>query len=68
MFWHNLNPDGRSCDKTAHAACPVIIGNKYIGNIWIREYGQEFTRPCNINEKDTKHKWPFTNIQKITKK
>jgi prolyl 4-hydroxylase len=63
VFWYNLNPDGNPCDETRHGACPVVIGDKYIANIWIREHGQEFTRPCNLDQKDTKYKWPKINIK-----
>jgi prolyl 4-hydroxylase len=29
--------------------CPVLIGNKWIANKWIHEYGQEFRRPCSLD-------------------
>ncbi|SPP80109.1 prolyl 4-hydroxylase subunit alpha-1 [Drosophila guanche] len=48
VMWHNLH---RSLDvdpRTYHAGCPVIVGSKRIGNIWIHSGHQEFRRPCNL--------------------
>ncbi|CAF4241633.1 unnamed protein product [Rotaria sp. Silwood2] len=33
------------------SACPVLIGNKWVANKWIRERGQEFRRPCSLDPK-----------------
>lgn len=46
VFWFNLKKDGTPDVKTLHAACPVIIGSKWVANKWINERGQEFRRPC----------------------
>ncbi|XP_022793507.1 prolyl 4-hydroxylase subunit alpha-1-like isoform X2 [Stylophora pistillata] len=46
IFWYNLKKDGSPDVKTMHAACPVIIGSKWVANKWINERGQEFRRPC----------------------
>ncbi|XP_001357661.3 prolyl 4-hydroxylase subunit alpha-1 [Drosophila pseudoobscura] len=48
VMWHNLH---RSLDvdpRTHHAGCPVIVGSKRIGNIWMHSGHQEFRRPCNL--------------------
>lgn len=45
-FWHNLKPSGESDYFTKHAGCPVLLGEKWVANKWIREHGQEFRRPC----------------------
>ncbi|XP_017101031.2 prolyl 4-hydroxylase subunit alpha-1-like [Drosophila bipectinata] len=48
VMWHNLH---RSLDvdaRTLHAGCPVLVGSKRIGNIWMHSGFQEFRRPCNI--------------------
>ncbi|XP_053379782.1 prolyl 4-hydroxylase subunit alpha-1-like isoform X2 [Mercenaria mercenaria] len=54
VFWYNLHPDGERNYLTAHGACPVISGDKWVGNIWIKEQGQEFTRPCKLDKNDLK--------------
>lgn len=48
-FWFNLHPSGDGNYDTRHAACPVLAGTKWVSNIWIHEYGQEFRRRCDIN-------------------
>jgi hypothetical protein len=32
-----------------YSACPVLIGNKWVGNKWIHERGQEFRRRCSLD-------------------
>ncbi|CAC5411611.1 P4HA [Mytilus coruscus] len=48
-FWYNLLPRGDSDNRTLHAGCPVVIGSKWVGNKWIREAGQMFKRPCDLD-------------------
>ncbi|KAK8375319.1 hypothetical protein O3P69_008296 [Scylla paramamosain] len=51
-FWHNLHPSGEGDELTRHAACPVLVGTKWVSNKWIHERGQEFLRPCGLSPKD----------------
>uniref|UniRef100_A0A665VUV8 procollagen-proline 4-dioxygenase n=1 Tax=Echeneis naucrates TaxID=173247 RepID=A0A665VUV8_ECHNA len=44
VFWYNLFPSGDGDYRTRHAACPVLVGNKWVSNKWIHERGQEFRR------------------------
>uniref|UniRef100_A0A672QM63 procollagen-proline 4-dioxygenase n=1 Tax=Sinocyclocheilus grahami TaxID=75366 RepID=A0A672QM63_SINGR len=48
VFWYNLFASGEGDYSTRHAACPVLVGNKWVSNKWIHERGQEFRRPCAI--------------------
>ncbi|KAM9560105.1 prolyl 4-hydroxylase subunit alpha-1-like isoform 2-T2 [Salvelinus alpinus] len=50
VFWYNLFLSGEGDYSTRHAACPVLVGNKWVSNKWIHERGQEFRRPCGLNE------------------
>ncbi|XP_060943078.1 prolyl 4-hydroxylase subunit alpha-1b isoform X2 [Limanda limanda] len=52
VFWYNLFPSGEGDYSTRHAACPVLVGNKWVSNKWIHERGQEWRRPCSLNETD----------------
>lgn len=52
VFWFNLKTFGQEDFYTKHAACPVLLGNKWIATRWIREYGNEFRRPCVPEESD----------------
>jgi len=49
VFWYNLDKYGRPDIRTRHAACPVIVGSKWVANKWINERGQEFRRPCSAS-------------------
>ncbi|XP_017039324.1 prolyl 4-hydroxylase subunit alpha-2 isoform X2 [Drosophila ficusphila] len=46
IMWYNLKDDGVPNTQTLHAACPVIVGSKWVCNKWIREREQLFRRPC----------------------
>ncbi|XP_029963118.1 prolyl 4-hydroxylase subunit alpha-1b isoform X3 [Salarias fasciatus] len=52
VFWYNLFPSGEGDYSTRHAACPVLVGNKWVSNKWIHERGQEWRRPCGLSEAD----------------
>lgn len=45
-FWYNLLPSGEGDYDTRHAACPVLVGTKWVANYWVHEFGQELRRPC----------------------
>lgn len=46
VFWYNLKQSGDDDYITRHAACPVLLGSKWVANKWLYEFGQEFRRPC----------------------
>ena len=47
-FWYNMDPNGNYDKNTLHAACPVLYGEKWVSNKWIRVNGEMFTRPCEL--------------------
>lgn len=49
VFWYNLKRNGKGDPKTRHAGCPVLVGHKWVSNLWIHEHGQEFNRKCSLN-------------------
>ncbi|XP_015785639.1 prolyl 4-hydroxylase subunit alpha-1 [Tetranychus urticae] len=51
-FWYNLHPSGDGDLLTRHAACPVLVGSKWVSNKWFHERGQEFRRPCGLKRND----------------
>jgi len=51
-FWYNLLPSGEGDYDTRHAACPVLVGTKWVANYWVHEVGQEFRRPCRHGSED----------------
>ncbi|XP_062328776.1 prolyl 4-hydroxylase subunit alpha-3 isoform X1 [Osmerus eperlanus] len=52
LFWWNLHRNGQGDGDTLHAGCPVLIGDKWVANKWIHEYGQEFQRRCSTNPEE----------------
>lgn len=56
IFWYNLDTDGNGDPRTRHAACPVIVGSKWVMTEWIREKRQIFIRPCLPKAKGTSTK------------
>uniref|UniRef100_A0A8C5L868 Prolyl 4-hydroxylase subunit alpha-3 n=1 Tax=Jaculus jaculus TaxID=51337 RepID=A0A8C5L868_JACJA len=52
LFWWNLRRNGEGDGDTLHAGCPVLVGDKWVANKWIHEYGQESRRPCTSSPED----------------
>ncbi|RVE65069.1 hypothetical protein OJAV_G00131780 [Oryzias javanicus] len=52
IFWWNLHRNGRGDADTLHAGCPVLIGDKWVANKWVHEYGQEFHHRCSLNPEE----------------
>ncbi|PAV65048.1 hypothetical protein WR25_16535 [Diploscapter pachys] len=53
LFWYNLHKMGDGDARTRHAACPVLVGIKWVSNKWIHERGNEFRRKCGLKFSDT---------------
>ena len=49
VLWFNLLRNGRKDYSSRHAACPVLVGSKWVANKWFHETGQEFNRPCSLS-------------------
>uniref|UniRef100_A0A3P8UQ45 procollagen-proline 4-dioxygenase n=1 Tax=Cynoglossus semilaevis TaxID=244447 RepID=A0A3P8UQ45_CYNSE len=52
VFWFNLFSSGDGDYRTRHAACPVLLGSKWVSNKWIHERGQEFRRRCDLQQEN----------------
>ncbi|XP_070197225.1 prolyl 4-hydroxylase subunit alpha-2-like isoform X2 [Littorina saxatilis] len=48
-FWYNLKHSGEGDVRMVHAGCPVLYGDKWVANKWLREVGNVFTRPCLLH-------------------
>ncbi|CAG7816864.1 unnamed protein product, partial [Allacma fusca] len=44
VFWYNLLRSGAVDSNSWHGSCPVILGEKWIANKWIRNYDQMFSQ------------------------
>ncbi|XP_018794092.1 PREDICTED: prolyl 4-hydroxylase subunit alpha-1 [Bactrocera latifrons] len=62
LFWYNLHRSLEGDYRTRHAACPVLKGSKWIGNVWINAITQPFTRPCLLHKDDAISKPYFTIV------
>lgn len=51
-IWFNLHRNGEGNVNTRHAACPVLVGSKWVMNKWFHERGEEFVRPCSLSESE----------------
>ena len=51
VFWINTQSSGLLNPLTAHAGCPVIVGNKWIANKWIFYFDQYEKFKCSLNSK-----------------
>ncbi|KAL5282838.1 hypothetical protein ACFFRR_005725 [Megaselia abdita] len=48
LYWENIHAGGDVDFRTKHAGCPVVLGNKWIANAWLRSGDQAFRRPCGL--------------------
>ena len=50
IVWYNLFRNSDEDLMSIHKACPVILGNKLIGNKWIGYNAQWNTSKCGLQE------------------
>ena len=48
LYWSNLKSDGKFDTRSSHLGCPVIFGNKWIANKWVRWHGQMDKIKCIV--------------------
>jgi len=51
-FWWNLYRNGEGIEDTVHGACPVLMGEKWVSNHWIREHAQALRRPFTLDPEE----------------
>ena len=54
LFWFNCGPRGQnpSDSRIYHLGCPVLHGNKWIANKWVKILPQFKNYPCHIKNPD----------------
>ena len=50
IVWYNLLRNELVDKYTTHSACPVLLGNKWIGNKWISYNAQWNVFPCELSQ------------------
>jgi len=53
LFWYNFTPRGEVDYGAANAACPVIVGDKWVSNKWILNHCNAFKRRCGLKDDST---------------
>ena len=61
LFWYNLDKSGEKDHYTIHMGCPVLLGNKFIGNKWIGYNAQWNGKKCGFSM-SAKFNLPITNL------
>ena len=49
LFWFNMSPSNKRDSRILHLGCPVLYGNKWIANKWIKQIAQYKLYPCSKN-------------------
>lgn len=49
VMWFNIKKNGYFNTKTLHGGCPVLLGEKWVANRWIRENANFLRRPCSTD-------------------
>jgi len=49
VFWYNTKRNGECDRRTLHGACPVVLGPKYVGNLWIGADDNFVRKKCLLN-------------------
>ena len=53
LFWHNVTPDGSPDTRAMHAACPVVRGDKWIMNKWVKLTPHWDSHQCQVKDRDS---------------
>ena len=52
LYWFNRSAQNGVDSRVRHSSCPVLYGNKWIANKWIKWIANFKTFPCYSNKKD----------------
>ncbi|CAG2171637.1 unnamed protein product [Oppiella nova] len=55
VFWYTLDKSGELNGQTLHGGCPVLVGRKWIAGKWFPWMGQEFRKPCDPYDRQSRH-------------
>ena len=51
LFWYNVGAQDNYDSRIFHLGCPVLYGNKWIANKWVKLLSQFQNYPCFVNKK-----------------
>ena len=52
LFWFNAGPRGGIDSRIYHLGCPVLHGNKWIANKWVKVLPQFKKYPCHVSNNE----------------
>ena len=52
LYWFNMGSQNNLDSRIRHLGCPVLYGNKWIANKWIKWFSNFKKYPCLINQKN----------------
>ncbi|CAG2176441.1 unnamed protein product [Oppiella nova] len=61
-FWYSFDKSGQLDRHMHHSACPILVGHKWIANKWIHSEGQEFRKPCDPYDRQSRHTYSETYV------
>ena len=50
LYWFNMGPQNNYDSRIYHLGCPVLYGNKWIANKWIKLVPNYQNYPCYVND------------------
>ena len=50
LYWFNMGPQNNYDSRVRHMSCPVLYGNKWIANKWIKWLANFKNFPCQIDK------------------
>ena len=50
LFWFNMGAKNNYDSRVYHLGCPVLYGNKWIANKWIKSLANFKNYPCHLND------------------
>ena len=51
LYWFNAGAQNNYDSRILHLGCPVLYGNKWIANKWVKILGQYKNYPCSTTDK-----------------
>ncbi|CAG7728742.1 unnamed protein product [Allacma fusca] len=60
VFWYSQYVDGRTDSSTNYGSCPVLVGQKWVVNKWIRSNHQLLEQKCGLNSNE-RLRFPVNN-------
>ena len=51
LYWFNIGAQNNFDSRTRHMGCPVLYGNKWIANKWIKWLANYESYPCQLHKR-----------------